>query len=370
MKKVLLLALLLSITACSHVDFSLNDQTKVYSDAPVRKSPLQVSVHPRGKQYRPLTAYFHPFVMQQKSSDNATLSDSFAQIFFNAWTEERLFTTMELQPGVRYQGLTTALEMARRRGADLLILGKVPYFYAGNTLDDTAITIQIDVYAAGSGTLVWTMMQSGRLESREPEDYFYFTHETRLPQGGFNKIIRDIAKDMAIPLKAWLPDPDARLDYAKTPEAVKSSLIPAADAAGVEKDIPAEPVDKESVARPEVKGVDLDIHFGFDKTTIDPQSHVMLDALGEAMNSPQLKGRSIIIGGHTDSTGDAQYNLSLSKKRAEAVKTYLVDKWDMDPAAIEAVGYGNTRPLSSGTTLRDLERNRRVEIRLAGQDRQ
>ncbi|MCJ2163113.1 MULTISPECIES: OmpA family protein [unclassified Pseudodesulfovibrio] len=362
MKKVLFFALLLTISACSHVDLSLNNQTKVYSDAPVRKSPLQVSVYPKGKQYRPLTAYFHPFVIQQESSDYASLSQSFAQIFFNAWTEEQLFTTMELQPGVRYQGLSNALGTARRRGADLLILGKIPYFYAGHTLDDTAITIQMDIYAADSGTLVWTMMQSGRIESREPDDYFYFTHETRLPQGGFNKIIHDIAKDMAIPLKGWLPDPNAKFNYAMTPEAVKSTLAPTEG-----QDLAPEPppaVEGEAV-RPLVKGVDLNILFDFDKATIKAESYPILDALGESMNSVGLKGKSIIIGGHTDSTGDAQYNLGLSKKRAESVKTYLVQKWSIDPAMIEAVGYGNSRPVSNGSTPQDMQRNRRVEIRLA-----
>ena len=49
--------------------------------------------------------------------------------------------------GNPYRGLQYALGSARERGADLLILGKVPYFYAGHTVDDTAITLQIDIYS-------------------------------------------------------------------------------------------------------------------------------------------------------------------------------------------------------------------------------
>ncbi len=372
MKKVLFFALLLILSACANVDLSLTDQTKVYSDPTVRKSPLQVSVHPRGKQYRPLTAYFYPFVIQQRTSDHASLSDSFAQIFYSAWTEERLFPVMELQSGTRYQGLSTALETARRRGADLLILGKVPYFYAGHTLDDTAITVQVDIYAAGSGILLWTMMQSGRLEERPPDDYFYFKHEFRMSEAPFNKIIREIAKDMTIPLKAWLPSPDTQYKYVDNPAQVKPSLTQLVEAPATTATDPGPGVtlppesNENTVVRPDVPGVNLDVHFDFDKATIQESSYPLLDALSEALNSPELKGKSIIIGGHTDTKGNEAYNLSLSKKRADAVKAYLVNKGGVDPATIETVGYGKSRPLNQGLTTKEQQKNRRVEIRLAG----
>ncbi|WP_338670072.1 OmpA family protein [Pseudodesulfovibrio methanolicus] len=386
MKKALLFSLLLTMAACSHVSFSLTDQTKVYTDAPVRKSALQVSVHPKGKQYTPLTAYFHPFIIQQENSDHTALSASFTQIFFNVWTEERLFSTMELAPGYGYQGYSSALESARRRGADLLVLGKVPYFYDGTTLDDSAVTIQVDVYAAGSGTLLWTMLQSSRIEQRDPDDYVVVVHETRMSHSPFNQMIRAIAKDMAVPLKAWLPDPNVRYPYASTPEAVKTGLA-AGPAVGVQgSDLPPETSPAPGVSsgapaqggaqdgaagdetpRPNISGVDLNIQFDFDKATIKPESHAVLDALGETLNSPEFKGRSIVVGGHTDASGNAFYNLALSKKRADAVKAYLVDKWHIDPDLIEAVGFGKSRPLTNGTTPADQQRNRRVEIRLADQ---
>lgn len=384
MKKALLFALLFIIPACAYVDPSLTDQTVVYSDAPVRKSTLQVSVHPKGRQYSPLSAYFYPFVIQQRTTDNVALADSFAQIFHYAWTEERLFTVQEFRPNQRYQGLNHALAAARNRGADLLILGKVPYFYAGHTLDDTAITIQVDIYAADSGTLLWTMMQSGRMESKLPDDYFYFKHETRMSDDAFNKIIRAIAKDMTIPLKAWLPDPDAEFNFAQTPAQVKQNLTPASGmlaapgqkpAPGNETELPPEgAIEQTSDAprankapqdRPHVRGVNLDIQFDFNKSTIQQGSYPQLDALGEALTSDDLRGSKIIIGGHTDASGDAKYNLTLSKRRADSVKKYLVDKWKINPATIETIGYGKSRPLNNGTTLEERKKNRRVEIRVA-----
>lgn len=374
MKKALFLMLLLTMVGCAQIDPSLTDQTVVYRDAPVRKSSLQVSVHPRGKQFSPLTAFMRPFIIQQRTPDHAALADSFAGIFHNAWAEERLFPVQEFKPGLRYMGLQHALNTARQRGADLLILGKVPYFYAGHTVDDTAITLQVDIYSVNTGTLLWTMMQSGRMEEKAPKDYFYFRQETRLSTSPINDVIRAIAKDMAIPLKAWLPAPDARYDFARNANEVKANLAPEATPAptngqspimGEQELTPEGGATPGPNVRPVIRGVNLDVHFDFDKSTIKQESYALLDSLGEALQSPELKGKRIIIGGHTDTKGSPKYNLVLSKKRADAVKQYLVDKWKIDPATLDTAGFGKSRPLNQGFTEAEQRQNRRVEIRLA-----
>jgi len=359
MKKALLFVLLLIFVGCAYVDPSIVDQTKVYTDAAVRKSPLQVSVHPKDKQHRPLTAFFHPFVIQQPTDSYSSLGNAFAMEFHNLWTEERLFPVQEMQPGTRYEGLNAALRHARARGADLLILGYVPYFYSGSTVDDTAITIRVNIYAAANGNLLWTMLQSARIEFKQPEDWIYFKHHTRLPSGPFNKIIRSIARDMAIPLKAWLPDPAANYEYASTSMQMQANLDPTPEP--MEKDL----TDEDGISRPTPKGINLDVLFDYDKATINADSLPLLEALAMALKSPELEGRKIIIGGHTDASGSTAYNLTLSKKRAAEIKTYLVDKQGIDPALIETIGYGKSKPLVTGKSAEDMRKNRRVEIRLA-----
>ena len=370
MKKAILFILLLTLPACGYVDLSVTDQTKIYTDVPVRKSSLQVAVHPRSRQFRPLTAYFHTFAIRQQNSDYAHLSTAFAQIFRNVWSEKQLFPIMEFQPNTRYEGVEAALNTARLRGADLLVLGSVPYFFAGNNIDDTAITIQMDIYAAGTGDLLWSMIQSGRIEARQPDDYIYFRHEFRLSEGPFNKIIRSIADDMAVPLLAWLPAPDNQYRFAADTQEIREDLTPAPGAApqAMEQELPADDArnaDGDNMVRPDVKGVNLDIKFDFDKATIRPESYPLIDSLAEAMKSPELAGKKIIIAGHTDARGDDQYNLSLSKRRADAVKGYLVSKQGIPADRIETVGYGKSRPLTTGTTEADMQMNRRVEVRLA-----
>ncbi len=75
----------------------------------------------------------------------------------------------------------------------------------------------------------------------------------------------------------------------------------------------------------------------------------------------RCKSGSIEVAGHTDSTGDAPGNLTLSKARAQSVVDYLV-KRAVDPARISAIGYGDTRPVAPNTTEAGMAQNRRIEF--------
>ncbi|NIK74850.1 outer membrane protein OmpA-like peptidoglycan-associated protein [Thermonema lapsum] len=70
------------------------------------------------------------------------------------------------------------------------------------------------------------------------------------------------------------------------------------------------------------------------------------------------------ISGHTDSDGNEQFNLELSRRRAEAIRNYILQKGGFPPERIEAVGYGSSRPLVPEVTEEDKRRNRRVEFEI------
>jgi outer membrane protein OmpA-like peptidoglycan-associated protein len=73
------------------------------------------------------------------------------------------------------------------------------------------------------------------------------------------------------------------------------------------------------------------------------------------------------IEGHTDNVGEASYNLELSRKRADTVKTYLVNEFSMNASQISAIGFGEEQPLVDNDSENNRQKNRRVEIRLGEQ---
>ena len=72
----------------------------------------------------------------------------------------------------------------------------------------------------------------------------------------------------------------------------------------------------------------------------------------------------IEIGGHTDAYGAPEYNMDLSRRRAEAVRDYFVKRGLTQ--RFDAVGYGATKPRSTEQTQAALQRNRRIELHVKG----
>ena len=106
------------------------------------------------------------------------------------------------------------------------------------------------------------------------------------------------------------------------------------------------------------------ITFAFDKSRIDSIQKTYLNELAAL-----LKERSdviVIISGHTDNTGSASYNNALSRKRAEAVRTYLV-KQGVPKARFKIEYMGLTTPIAPNETREGRALNRRVEFKFFGE---
>jgi len=106
--------------------------------------------------------------------------------------------------------------------------------------------------------------------------------------------------------------------------------------------------------------IDLEINFEFNSATIAAKALPQVTALGEALTSPDLKGRTFIVAGHTDAKGSETYNQGLSERRADAVKRFLSEKYGIEVTRLLAVGYGATKLKNSETPLAG--ENRRVQI--------
>ena len=104
-----------------------------------------------------------------------------------------------------------------------------------------------------------------------------------------------------------------------------------------------------------------DVTFPVDSAVISPAMRAVLDDVAASMI--QYPNSLIDVMGHTDSTGSDQYNLELSRRRAESVANYLVSR-GVARARLETIGYGEQYPVGDNTTVAGREQNRRVEIRI------
>lgn len=101
--------------------------------------------------------------------------------------------------------------------------------------------------------------------------------------------------------------------------------------------------------------------FDLNKAELKPAAQEKLDTYADYMARNPAK--HIQVTGHTDATGTEAYNLSLSEKRAQAVKTYLTGK-GIDGQRIEASGMGESAPIATNKTKAGRAENRRVEIKV------
>lgn len=99
--------------------------------------------------------------------------------------------------------------------------------------------------------------------------------------------------------------------------------------------------------------------FDFDKANLSQSNRELLSRIAGILLAS--KGYGLSIFGYTDDIGTQTYNEDLSKRRAEAVRSYLVQA-GIDSAIINVKGYGKTSPLVEGNTSDARAKNRRVEI--------
>ncbi|MFN3785438.1 MAG: OmpA family protein, partial [Thiothrix sp.] len=103
------------------------------------------------------------------------------------------------------------------------------------------------------------------------------------------------------------------------------------------------------------------ITFDFGRAEVKPQFYAVLNNLANTLN--QFPETRIQIAGHTDSVGSDAANLKLSQQRANNVRAYLAGV-GVAAQRMQAVGYGETRPIADNSTPAGQAMNRRVEITL------
>jgi outer membrane protein OmpA-like peptidoglycan-associated protein len=104
------------------------------------------------------------------------------------------------------------------------------------------------------------------------------------------------------------------------------------------------------------------VPFAFDKWALTASAKEDLDNLANGLTAD--KRFVIAVEGFTDSTGNRTYNEALSRKRADAVVTYLVAKHDIPIYRIHMIGLGEEKPVDEGKDRAARAKNRRVEVKV------
>ncbi len=127
----------------------------------------------------------------------------------------------------------------------------------------------------------------------------------------------------------------------------------------IEEEIPGAEVKRVGEGISVVFDEESGVKFATNKATLTAASKATLDKLAGVFS--EYPNSNIMIDGHTDSSGDDAYNMTLSQKRAQAVSDYLVGK-GLDNGRFTTAWHGETQPKHDNSTPEGRAKNRRVEL--------
>jgi outer membrane protein OmpA-like peptidoglycan-associated protein len=108
------------------------------------------------------------------------------------------------------------------------------------------------------------------------------------------------------------------------------------------------------------------VNFGLNQAKLSADDKMKLDTIASGTSSH--KRYFIAVEGYTDKTGGADYNLALSRRRADAVVQYLAGEKDVDFNRIHMIGFGDMKPVDPDKTRAARAKNRRVEVKIYSAD--
>jgi outer membrane protein OmpA-like peptidoglycan-associated protein len=106
--------------------------------------------------------------------------------------------------------------------------------------------------------------------------------------------------------------------------------------------------------------------FDVNKATLRDASKAELAKLAQILN--KYPDTNILVEGHTDNTGSEEYNLELSRQRAQSVENYLAGL-NVNPTRFTIMGYGESQPIATNETAEGRQQNRRVDLAIMANDK-
>jgi outer membrane protein OmpA-like peptidoglycan-associated protein len=179
---------------------------------------------------------------------------------------------------------------------------------------------------------------------------------------------------LGLAISAEQPSPADIVKALQRPKATRSLTTSPADAARAGEDtkfihslrnrptrsLSTDEREKIAVIAKSKPSIDLEISFDYNSANLGSKATPQVTALGEALSSSELKGRTFILAGHTDAKGSENYNQALSERRADAVKRFLAEKYGIEVDHLVTVGYGKSQLKNAASPFSG--ENRRVQI--------
>ena len=143
---------------------------------------------------------------------------------------------------------------------------------------------------------------------------------------------------------------------AETPKVAPAKAGPVKQIAS--KSVTRKPAKAATASKAVEQRGDLSLAFELGSDVLTPKARENAKAFAEALLRPELAAKRVMIEGHTDAQGGREFNLELSKRRAQAVASYLTEL-GVSADRLEVQGYGFDRPLPGRSAMSG--ENRRVE---------
>ena len=121
----------------------------------------------------------------------------------------------------------------------------------------------------------------------------------------------------------------------------------------------------ETMSEKKIAGIKIgNIYFDYDKFELKPQEKEELNQLGKFL---QTNPKAFVaVQGFTDNRGTAEYNMKLSRRRAETVTDYLAKNYKLESERVATMWYGEANPVAGNETAEGRAKNRRVEVAVYG----
>lgn len=176
---------------------------KFYAEAYVERSTAPMSVIPSNTPNSPPKAIMYSFDMDQDIDYRQKIGRELGEIFYKNWVGKGVFPQLVYESERSFPGKKQALDYARQKGFDLVIMGEINNYLFGGSQGSTHLNIQVDIFQVSNNMLIWSMDHSGRIENQPKQDYILWKTEVRMPESPAYVIMSALAKDLARPVKEW-----------------------------------------------------------------------------------------------------------------------------------------------------------------------